>query len=71
METLLIGLVIAGLALMAAGIFFGRKRRVPADSFTVASDDPAEDAAARAGEAMAVASGGETIDAAVPTDPRH
>ena len=71
MDTLLIGLVIAGLLLMAAGIFFGRKRRVPADGFTVASDGPTEDAAARAGEAMAIASGGETVADAVPEEARR
>lgn len=71
METLLIGLVIAGLALMAAGIFFGRRRRLPADAFTVASDSPSEHAAARAGEAMAVSSGGGTIEGAVPEETRR
>jgi hypothetical protein len=70
METLLYGLIIVGVLLMAAGIFLGRKRGVTVvrerpvdDGFSVSSDDPAVDAAGRAGEAAAVAHGGEAIEA--------
>jgi hypothetical protein len=73
METVLYGLIIVGVLLMAAGIFLGRRRTTtvvregPADDgFTVASEDPVLDASARAGEAAAVSNGGETIEEAQP-----
>ena len=61
METILIGLLIAGLLLMIAGIFFGRKRRVvAAESFAVHSDGTAE--AVEPDETVAVAPRGEATD---------